>query len=85
MKIFCVRIGDRYGPEYETYLEQRLPEYEFVWIREEIIGRLQWNKLVAMSHVYIEEPVIVMDIDILLLNDESITTSKGLSKQRIAS
>lgn len=69
MKIFCVRIGERYGPEYEQYLEQKLPEYDFHWIREDIIGRLQWNKLVAMSHVYIEEPVIVMDIDILLLND----------------
>lgn len=69
MKIFCVRIGDRYGPEYETYLEQKLPEYEFVWIREETIGRLQWNKLVPMSYNYIEEPIVVMDIDILLIND----------------
>ena len=29
MKIIAVRIGDRYGPEYEKYLEEKLPEYEF--------------------------------------------------------
>lgn len=69
MKIFCVRIGDRYGPEYETYLEQKLPEYDIHWIRQEVIGRLQWNKLLAMSYTDIDEPIVVMDIDILLLND----------------
>jgi hypothetical protein len=34
MKIFAVRIGDKYGPEYETYLEKKLSDYELVWIRE---------------------------------------------------
>ena len=33
MKIFAVRIGERYGPEYEKYLEAKLPEYDFHWIR----------------------------------------------------
>ena len=32
MKIFAVRIGTKYGSEYETYLEERLPEYDFHWI-----------------------------------------------------
>ena len=40
-KIIAVRIGTRYGPEYEKYLESKLPEYEFNWIREPMaeIGR----------------------------------------------
>ena len=36
MKIVAVRIGDRYGPEYEEYLESKLPEYEFIWVRKPI-------------------------------------------------
>ena len=28
MKIFAVRIGDKYGPEYEEYLEDKLLDYE---------------------------------------------------------
>ena len=36
MKIVAVRIGKKYGPEYEKYLESMLPEYEFIWIRKPI-------------------------------------------------
>lgn len=70
MKILAVRIGDKYGPEYETYLESKLPEYEFIWIRKPIRSdvKLQWNKMYGMS-LDIDEPIIVMDIDVLLLND----------------
>ena len=70
MKIFAVRIGDRYGPEYEQYLEAKLPEYEFVWIREQIHPDvlMQWNKMSAMNSG-IDEPVCVMDIDMLLVNN----------------
>ena len=70
MKIFAVRIGDRYGPGYEKYLEDRLPEYDFVWIREQIHPKvlMQWNKMYAMN-TDIDEPVCVMDIDMLLIND----------------
>lgn len=70
MKIIAVRIGDRYGPEYEEYLEKQLPEYEFTWIREPIQDniQLQWNKMHAMT-LDIDEPVIVMDIDVLLIGD----------------
>jgi len=70
MKIIAVRIGDRYGPEYETYLESKLPEYEFIWVRKPIREdvKLQWNKMYGMS-LDIDEPVCVIDIDILLVND----------------
>ena len=43
MKILCVRIGDKYGPEYETYLEKKLPECEFIWIREPYDKELPYN------------------------------------------
>ena len=66
MKIFAVRIGERYGPEYETYLQSKLPEYDFHWIREPIQDDIlmQWNKMAVMN-MNIDEPVVVMDIDIL--------------------
>lgn len=70
MKIVAVRIGNRYGPEYETYLEGKLPEHEFIWVREPIRSdvTLQWNKMYGMS-LDIDEPICVMDIDIILEND----------------
>ena len=69
-KILCVRIGEKYGPEYETYLEKKLPEHEFIWIREPYHDQvtLQWNKMWGMQ-LDIEEPICVMDIDVLLVND----------------
>ena len=70
MKIVAVRIGDKYGPEYEEYLESKLPEYEFIWVREPIRPdvTLQWNKMYGMS-LDIDEPICVMDIDVILIND----------------
>jgi len=70
MKIIAVRIGERYGPEYETYLESKLPEYEFHWVREPMADniKLQWNKMYGMT-LEQDEPICVMDIDILLIND----------------
>ena len=67
MKIFAVRIGDKYGPEYEDYLERKLSDYEVHWIREPYDERvtLQWNKMMVMN-LDINEPVCVMDIDVLL-------------------
>ena len=67
MKIFAVRIGDKYGSEYESYLENKLSDYEMVWIREPYDERvtLQWNKMNVMN-LDIDEPVCVMDIDVLL-------------------
>ncbi len=70
MRIFCVRIGNKYGPEYEEYLERMLPEYDFTWIREPFMDgvALQWNKMMVMG-LDIDEPVVVMDIDIVLTGD----------------
>ena len=70
MKIYCVRIGDKYGPEYETYINKKLKDYEVIWIREPYDNRivLQWNKMMVMG-LPLEEPVCVIDIDILLIND----------------
>ena len=70
MKIVAVRIGDKYGPEYETYLEEKLPEHEFIWVREPIRHdvTLQWNKMYGMG-LDLDEPICVMDIDIILEND----------------
>lgn len=70
MRIFCVRIGDKYGHEYEEYLERKLPEYDFTWIREPFMDgvALQWNKMSVMG-MDIDEPVVVMDIDMILVGD----------------
>jgi hypothetical protein len=70
VRIYCVRIGDRYGPEYEEYLEEKLSDYEIVWIREPRQSNvmLQWNKMFAMEDDS-QTPIVVMDIDVLLLND----------------
>ncbi len=70
MKIIIVRIGDKYGPEYETYLKKKLSDYELVWIHKPIQDNVwyQWNKMAAMN-LDIDEPICVMDIDILLVND----------------
>ena len=70
MKILAIRIGDKYGPEYETYLERKLPNHEFIWVREPYDTGvvLQWNKMWGMQ-MDIDEPICVIDIDILLVND----------------
>ena len=70
MKIVAIRIGDKYGPEYETYLQEKLPQHEFIWVREPYDKRvtLQWNKMWAMQ-MDIDEPICVIDIDIILVND----------------
>ena len=58
MKIVAVRIGDRYGPEYEKYLESKLSEHEFIWVREEMQPniKLQWNKMFGMT-LDVDEPI----------------------------
>lgn len=64
--IYAVRIGDKYGPEFEEYHESKLGPIN--WIRDEQIGPLQWNKLIPMS-MDIDEPICVIDIDQIWLND----------------
>jgi len=67
-KVFAVRIGDRYGKEYEDYLNSKIPN--ITWIHEPFDNRvlLQWNKLFPMNLGY-DKPVVVLDIDIELIND----------------
>lgn len=69
--VFCVRIGNKYGPEYETYLESKLNHTaKLHWIREPFADgiQLQWNKMLPMS-LQINKPIVVMDIDVILTND----------------
>ena len=81
MKILAIRIGDKYGPEYETYLERKLPNHEFIWVREPYDTGvvLQWNKMWGMQLDHMgapvglvkqqDEPICVMDIDVMLVGD----------------
>ena len=70
MKIYCVRIGDKYGQQYEDYMNEKLADYEVIWIKEPIKPNvpLQWNKMVAMNDDG-DEPVVVLDIDKIFIND----------------
>ena len=70
MKIFCVRIGTKYGVEYEDYINKMLSDYDVCWIRQPFDDRvqLQWNKMLPMS-LDIDEPICVMDIDVVLKAD----------------
>ena len=58
MKIIAVRIGDKYGIEYEKYLEKKLLQYEIIWIHEPYHPdvKLQWNKMLGMQ-LEINEPI----------------------------
>ena len=72
MIIIVIRIGEKYGSEYEDYLEKKLSGkgYTLKWIREPYHPKvtLQWNKMWGMQ-LDIEEPICVMDIDVLLMGD----------------
>tara|TARA_B100000131_G_scaffold321686_1_gene373256 strand:+ start:24370 stop:25041 length:672 start_codon:yes stop_codon:yes gene_type:complete len=70
MKIFCVRIGDKYGIDYEDYIDSKFLIHEVNWIRKPFDDRvkLQWNKMYPMS-LDIDEPICVIDIDIQLINN----------------
>lgn len=65
-QIYAVRIGDRYDQKVEDYINSKLDNVN--WIREETIGKLQWNKLIPMG-LDIDEPVCVIDIDIALVGN----------------
>tara|TARA_R100001377_G_scaffold60859_1_gene36994 strand:- start:865 stop:1551 length:687 start_codon:yes stop_codon:yes gene_type:complete len=73
MKIYCVRIGDKYSQLYEDYINKKLSDYDVVWIKEPIQSNvpLQWNKMIAMNDDS-DEPVLVLDIDNLFINDYKI-------------
>ena len=65
-KVYAVRVGDKYGPEYEEYLKSKL---DITFINESIHPFIrQWNKL-RFFGLDIDEPICVMDIDVELTND----------------
>ena len=67
VKIFAVRIGNKFGQDVEDYINSKLPNV--TWIRDEIDGvRLQWNKMRVMN-MDLDEPVVVIDIDLEFIND----------------
>ena len=68
MKIFCVRVGTRYDKQYEDYINSKLDNV--IWLHEPINPYIlgQWNKLHGMTFE-LDEPLLVLDIDILLMND----------------
>lgn len=66
-KVFAIRVGDKYGPEYEDYLRSKLPDITF--INESIEPFfVQWNKIRVFNYD-IDEPVCIIDVDIELVND----------------
>lgn len=66
-RVLAVRIGDKYGPEYEEYLKSKIPNIDFLRKSDDRF-KLQWNKVGFMNYP-IDEPIVVIDIDILLMND----------------
>ena len=57
VKIFAVRIGEKFGQDVEDYIESKLPNV--TWIRDELPSvRLQWNKMRVMN-MNIDAPVVV--------------------------
>ena len=67
VKVFAVRVGDKYGEEYEHHLRSKIPQIHF--LNEETEGFLrQWNKIHFINLDY-DEPIVVGDIDIDLVNN----------------
>lgn len=67
VKVFAVRIGDKYGPEFEDYLRSKIPNIQFLNEEKENF-LLQWNKIHFFNLDY-DEPIVVIDVDVLLEND----------------
>ena len=66
-KVFACRIGNKFGQDVEDYINSKIPNV--TWIRDELDGvRLQWNKMRVMN-MDIDEPVVVIDIDLEFIND----------------
>jgi len=66
-KVFAVRVREKYGQDVEDYINSKISNV--TWIRDELPGiDLQWNKLRVMN-MDIDEPVLVIDIDMYFMND----------------
>jgi hypothetical protein len=67
VKVYAVRIGNKYGPEYEDYLKEKIAGITFI-NKSTNPFILQWNKLRFMD-LDIDEPICVIDVDIGLFNN----------------
>ena len=67
MDVRAVRIGNRYGPEYEDYLKSKIPNIQFLNENKDGLW-YQWNKI-HLFNLDVDLPVCVIDIDITLHND----------------
>jgi hypothetical protein len=67
VKVFAVRVGNRYGREYEEYLRSKIPHIQFLNEEKEEF-KLQWNKL-HFFNLDLDKPIVVIDIDLELIND----------------
>jgi hypothetical protein len=67
VKVYAVRVGDKYGVEHEEYLKSKLPDITFLRDSEHPFLR-QWNKLRFME-IDTDDPICVIDLDIELMND----------------
>jgi len=66
IKVYAVRVGDKFGPEVEDYLKSKL-DITFINKPKEDF-KLQWNKI-HFFNLNVKGPICVIDIDIELLND----------------
>ena len=67
-QILALRIGDKYGPEYEHYLKSKFDNITFINKPFFAEMKLQWNKMCGMRFDT-DEPLVVIDIDMLFMND----------------
>jgi len=67
VKVFAVRVGSKYGSEYEDYIRSKIPSIEFLTNPKPDLF-LQWNKLHFFNYTS-EQPIVVIDIDIELIHD----------------
>jgi len=65
VSVYTCRVGDKYGIEYEEKLREKIPN---LIVLHEGEFNLQWNKI-NFFNTNGNDPVVVLDIDIDLIND----------------
>lgn len=65
--VYAVRVGTKYGREYEDYLTSKLPDIQFIRVSLSPFIR-QWNKLRCFQ-LPVDGPICVIDVDVELTND----------------
>ena len=67
LDVYTCRIGDKYGFDYEVSLIEKINRLHVLHTENNGL-KLQWNKL-NFFKVDSEEPIVVLDIDIDLINN----------------